>query len=590
MVGLGNVDNTADTAKPVSTATQTALDLKANLASPTFTGTVVLPTGTITSGMILDGTIVDSDINASAAIATSKISGLDTALSAKAPLASPTFTGTVSGITKSMVGLGNLDNTSDANKPVSTATQTALDAKAPLASPTFTGTVSGITKSMVGLGNVDNTADASKPISTATQTALDLKLASATASSTYETISNVALKAPLASPTFTGTVTLPTGTVTSTMILDGTIVDADINASAAIAQSKISGLSTSLGLKADLASPTFTGTVNAAAVSTTGNVIVGGNLTVNGTTTTINSTTLNTTEQVLVISNSATPTDVTANGAGIQINGTTNKTLKWYSSTGALTSSENVDLASGKTYKINGTDVLTATAVGGRTIPASNIVGLTDTQTLTNKTLQTAVATGGITHNGSTSGTIVLQASAVAGSNTITLPASTGTVITTGNLSSAFPTQTGNSGKYLTTDGSGNLSWGSVSGYSAPTLGTTQITSGSTITTISGLTLNNATINYGFTTNTSSSNSAAGDTGNIVKMTSASANTYTITGTYPTGSQITVIQMGAGQTTITGTGVVSSGVTSGSPKLRTQYSSATAIYDGTNWIVIGDII
>jgi hypothetical protein len=58
-----------------------------------------------------------------------------------APAANPTFTGTVSGITKSMVGLGNVDNTSDANKPVSTAQQTALDLKAPLASPTFTGTV-----------------------------------------------------------------------------------------------------------------------------------------------------------------------------------------------------------------------------------------------------------------------------------------------------------------------------------------------------------------------------------------------------------------------------------------------------------------
>jgi len=53
--------------------------------------------------------------------------------------------------------------------------QSALNAKAPLASPTFTGTVSGITKSMVGLGNVDNTTDLLKPISTATQTALNLK-------------------------------------------------------------------------------------------------------------------------------------------------------------------------------------------------------------------------------------------------------------------------------------------------------------------------------------------------------------------------------------------------------------------------------
>jgi hypothetical protein len=49
------------------------------------------------------------------------------------------------------------------------------------------------------------------------------------------------------------------------MILDGTILDADINASAAIAQSKISGLSTSLGLKANLADPTFTGTVTVGA-------------------------------------------------------------------------------------------------------------------------------------------------------------------------------------------------------------------------------------------------------------------------------------------------------------------------------------
>lgn len=57
-----------------------------------------------------------------------------------------------------------------------TGLQTALDAKAPLASPTFTGTVSGITKTMVGLGNADNTADSAKPVSTAQQIALDLKL------------------------------------------------------------------------------------------------------------------------------------------------------------------------------------------------------------------------------------------------------------------------------------------------------------------------------------------------------------------------------------------------------------------------------
>jgi hypothetical protein len=75
----------------------TALGTKAPIASPTFTGTVTIPSGASISGYAL--------------------------------LAGPTFTGTVGGITKSMVGLSNVDDTTDANKPVSTATQTALDLK-----------------------------------------------------------------------------------------------------------------------------------------------------------------------------------------------------------------------------------------------------------------------------------------------------------------------------------------------------------------------------------------------------------------------------------------------------------------------------
>ena len=43
-LGLGNVDNTSDVNKPISTATQTALDLKANIDSPTFTGVPSAPT------------------------------------------------------------------------------------------------------------------------------------------------------------------------------------------------------------------------------------------------------------------------------------------------------------------------------------------------------------------------------------------------------------------------------------------------------------------------------------------------------------------------------------------------------------------
>jgi len=85
-------------------------------------------------------------------------------------------------LTKADVGLGNVDNTSDANKPVSTATQTALNGKEPaLAAGTSAQYYRGdktwqtLDKTAVGLANVDNTSDTNKPISTAVQTALDLK-------------------------------------------------------------------------------------------------------------------------------------------------------------------------------------------------------------------------------------------------------------------------------------------------------------------------------------------------------------------------------------------------------------------------------
>lgn len=80
-------------------------------------------------------------------------------------------------VTKSQVGLSNVDNTSDANKPVSTAQSTAIgivqsDIDTHEAN---TSNPHSVTKSQVGLGNVDNTSDANKPVSSATQAALDLK-------------------------------------------------------------------------------------------------------------------------------------------------------------------------------------------------------------------------------------------------------------------------------------------------------------------------------------------------------------------------------------------------------------------------------
>ncbi len=82
-------------------------------------------------------------------------------------------------VTKAQVGLGNADNTSDVDKPVSTAQQAALDLKADQTDldnhVNDTTNPHSVTKTQVGLGNAENTSDANKPISTATQAALDLK-------------------------------------------------------------------------------------------------------------------------------------------------------------------------------------------------------------------------------------------------------------------------------------------------------------------------------------------------------------------------------------------------------------------------------
>ncbi|MHA8083725.1 Lcl domain-containing protein [Aquirufa sp. A-Brett2-15D] len=117
-LGLDKVDNTADASKPISMATQTALDLKANIVD-------------VNAALALKATVAALEahmaVTADTIMLATKAALTD--LNDYAPIASPTFTGTVSGITKSMVGLGSADNTTDAAKPISTATKAALDLK-----------------------------------------------------------------------------------------------------------------------------------------------------------------------------------------------------------------------------------------------------------------------------------------------------------------------------------------------------------------------------------------------------------------------------------------------------------------------------
>ena len=110
-------------------------------------------------------------------------------------------------------------------------------------------------------------------------------------------------------------------------------------------------------------SPTTGALVVTGGVGIGGSLFVGGDLTINGTTTTINSVTLTVDDKNIELGSVSSPSDVTAEGGGITLKGATDKFINWYTGTG-WSSSESLNLASGNTYKINNTAVLSASSLG----------------------------------------------------------------------------------------------------------------------------------------------------------------------------------------------------------------------------------
>jgi len=110
----------------------------------------------------------------------------------------------------------------------------------------------------------------------------------------------------------------------------------------------------SLGNKAGLNSPTFTGTpvvpgyAPLAGATFTGNVVMSANLTVQGTTTTISSTTIEVADKNLELGKVDTPTDTTADGGGITLKGATDKTITWSNSTDRWTFNQNIIVTTGQ--------------------------------------------------------------------------------------------------------------------------------------------------------------------------------------------------------------------------------------------------
>lgn len=141
-----------------------------------------------------------------------------------------------------------------------------------------------------------------------------------------------------------GTFTVTNDGVTS---LTGTANEVEVSASSG---------SVTIGLPANVTVTTD--------LSVGGNATITGNLTVNGTVSTINSTTVTVDDKNLELGSTASPSDATADGGGITLKGTTDKTFNWVDATDSWTSSEHLNLLTGKEFKIAGTSVLSGTTLG----------------------------------------------------------------------------------------------------------------------------------------------------------------------------------------------------------------------------------
>lgn len=114
-----------------------------------------------------------------------------------------------------------------------------------------------------------------------------------------------------------------------------------------------------------------------------GDARIRGDLIVEGATTTINTTNLEIADKMVVLGKTTLPTNLTANGGGITLAAGTDvdKTIAWLSTTSSWTSSENIDLAAGKSFKIGGIDALTGSGLG---INIASAPGLTSVGNLVN--------------------------------------------------------------------------------------------------------------------------------------------------------------------------------------------------------------
>jgi len=604
-------------------------------------------TGTVTSTMIVDGTIVNGDINSAAAIALSKL--------ATDPLARANHTGTQLAST-----------VSDFDTQVRTSKVTDLAAP--------TGSFSMNSQKITSLGTPTSNTDA------ATKAYADLMIPltqKGVANGVAELDADGLVPAhhlPALSITSTQVVASQAAMLALTVQTGDVAVRTDVNKSFILTATP----ATTLGNWQELLTPTDavlsvdgqTGTVSLsstyATVANAANKLPLAGGTMSG------AIAMGTSK----ITGLGTPT--TGTDAATKDYVDTMLPLAGGTMSGAIAMGTNKITGVGN--PTNAQDVVTKNYLDTTVLAPSNLTGpITSVANATSIASQTGTGTKFVMDTSPTLVTPTLGVATATSINGTTIPTSK-TLVATDSTTYVVPSQTGNSGKYLTTDGT-TSSWGTVAGYSAPTLGSTSIASGSTVSNVDGLTINSTTIPTSKTlvvttdklsvhAATSSSELAGvisdetgtgalvfantptlvtpilgvasatsvngttipsskvlvdtdtaqtltnktltgpvinlttsaqiasytlvfGDTSDLVEMSNASANNLTVplnsSVAFPVGTQIHVLQTGAGQTTI----VATAGVTINSAtglKLRAQWSSATLIKRAENtWVAVGDL-
>ena len=170
------------------------------------------------------------------------------------------------------------------------------------------------------------------------------------------------------------------------------------------------------------------------------NLTINGDFNVNGETTIINSTTLQVEDKNIELGKVSSPSNTTADGGGITLKGTTDKTILWNNSNSNWNFSENISITTGKEYKINNVSVLNATTLGTNVISSSlTSVGTLNSGSITSGFGNINIGSSTLGCGAITSGGNLAVTGTITGDTSLTLDSTTITTAEIGVLDSVTP-------------------------------------------------------------------------------------------------------------------------------------------------------